>query len=130
MNKHILFLILLMVTGCSETNNYQYLPLENVGVNVFVAKIDNKQEGQTFIQFKYEINNNSLFPVTLKPGNIRVIVNGERSEFVHNNNLASAPESEFQFEKGYSEHEFYLMVSKVIENRKIIEFRVVDFGLE
>ncbi|VAW95523.1 hypothetical protein MNBD_GAMMA21-1475 [hydrothermal vent metagenome] len=130
MNKYILFLILMMVAGCSETVEYKYQPLENVGVNVFVAKIEVKEEGKTFIQFKYVINNNSPSPVTLKPASIRIIVNGEKSEFVRNNDLASAPEAETQLEKGDSEHEFYLMVNKVFENREIREFRVVNFGLK
>lgn len=119
-----------MVAGCSETVDYKYQPLENVGVNVFVAKIEVKEEGKTFIQFKYDINNNSPSPVTLKPASIRIIVNGEKSEFVRNNDLASAPEAETQLEKGDSEHEFYLMVNKVFENREIREFRVVNFGLK
>ncbi len=130
MNKYILLLTLVMVTGCSQSIDYKYHPLKNVGINVYVAKIEVKEGGQTFIQFKYEILNNSDSPVKLNTKNIRIIVNGEQSKFVHHNNLASTQDTDLQLKKGPSEHQFYLMVNKVFENKEIKEFKVIDFGLE
>jgi len=123
-------LTFVLVVGCSKTASYKFEPINDVGVNVHIGEVKVSEEGDTYINFKYEIKNGAKSNIRFNTEKIKITVNSKKPVYVHYNSLASTPEANFIIKQGVTEHKLYLMLNGKLSNNEIKDFNVIHFGLE
>jgi hypothetical protein len=131
MRKILCAITLLVLTGCEDSSDYKYEPLNGVKADVVLGEIDTKDPDNTVVHFNFVFINNSKKIINFDTKKVEMIVNGAKPKLVHYNSLASNPWAKFTLREGISEHNLYLYTnSEIIEKYEFVELDISNFGLQ
>jgi hypothetical protein len=124
--------ILSFLVSCDQHKHmasFEFSPLPDVDAKVFVIEVENGSAQYSTVVFDYLIYNSSENNIKLTANNVRANINGVETVDAKYSSLASAPDAEFQIDKGESKHKLFFIIDSTALSKGIRNFEMVDSGL-
>ena len=124
-----IFIILLLILGCSKLGSYSYNPHKGIKIDVKLKKLKAHPEHKSiFLHFDLLIENNAPNDVYFHPGQLRAKLSGEISEATYYDSLASVETEKRELSRGKSTYHLYFVFPESVGTTSIKDFNIVNFG--